>query len=137
MKNNFLEDIKTATNLFIDMRKASKEGKKITVNRTLEIPMFSVGNSFFDTIEGCTLSNCKESGVCVIAQKAFSELPYDIKCLLSNSPKDGEFVERANFWKRLLQPVMTSKQYHVAMTEILNWYIHIKKQRGGYIWNTV
>lgn len=124
-------DLKKAARLFIDMQAARKEEKKVTIVKSATIPVFNTGISFCSTIEGCVLANCKFQGVCDIANNAFSKLPYDVKLKLSYTPQYGEFIKRAHFWKELLQPVMTPKQFHVAMIQILDWYIHVKKMRKG------
>lgn len=61
------------------------------------------------------------------AERAFDGLPSEIKHSLQFSPKNGEFIIRANLWKSILRPVMPPQQYHMAMGHILHWYAHIKQ----------
>lgn len=127
MRNiGMIKDIKSAVNMFRDMRKARRTERE---NKMVEIPVFR-GGSFLDTVEGCTLANC-ENEIFEIAARTFSELHYDEKEKLIPLPRDGEFIDRANLWKELLSPVMTEKQLRKAMIRIIHWYIHIKHLNKG------
>lgn len=96
----------------------------------VSIPCVTLGPGFYDTVEGCTLSHCGRE-IRDIAQKAFYTLSPEVKHSLAFSPKDGEFVKRAQFWKTLLSFVMTSSQRRKAMIRILHWYIHVKQIHAG------
>ena len=111
------------------MRKARKAGQAVKVESTISVPVIQFGCSFYDTIEGCTLSWCNSETV-EASRKAFHSLQPEEKQLFTQSPKDGEFIERALFWKELLAPVMTPKNCHIAMIKIIEWYIHIKKMNS-------
>ena len=129
VNSSVLTDIKTAAGVFKDIRQSRKDGREIVIQKRVVIPvMGSVGLGFYDTVEGCTLSNCGND-IDAIARNAFRGLSNEEKYKLSGVPKDGEFIERANFWRELLRPVMTPRQYGVAITAILHWYIHIKHLR--------
>lgn len=125
MKNNILSDLKTSARLFLDMRKARKNGAEVIVEKKKVLPLIQTGG-FYGTVEGCTLSHL-DRAIVLKAQKAFKELPDEIKHQLQFSPEDGEFIERVRFWRDILNPVMDEKQYHIAMLEIIHWYICIKK----------
>ena len=124
MKSNLLSDAQTAVGLFKAMRRAVK------VESTISVPLMQSGAGFYDTVEGCTLSWCSRE-IIDASQKAFRSLQPEEKHLLAFAPKDGEFIERALFWKELLMPVMTSKNCHIAMIKIIEWYIHIKKMNSA------
>ena len=64
------------------------------------------------------------------SRKAFHSLQPEEKRLFTQTPKEGGFIERALFWKELLASVMTSKNCHIAMIKIIDWYIHIKKMHN-------
>lgn len=130
MIKNIICDAKNALDIFRDMRQERKKGNEITVQKKITVPYISVGASFYDTVEGCTLSWCGKD-IVVKSQEVFNSLPDEEKKRLANSPKHGEFVERAIFWKTLLKPVMTEKQCHIAMNRIIEWYIHIKQMQFG------
>jgi len=128
MKNNIMKDIKTAAGIFKDMRKARKEGAEIKIHKSVQRPLLNAGPGFYDTVEGCTLSNCSQE-IRTAAQKAFRELPCEEKRRLLNAPEDGEFIERLHFWEGLLQPVLLPGQFRTARAALIRWYIHIKRMR--------
>lgn len=65
------------------------------------------------------------------SRRAFHSLLPEEKNLFASAPENGEFVERALFWKELLTPVMTPKNCHKAMIKIIEWYIHIKEMHSA------
>lgn len=134
MKNNLVTDIKTAVNLFRDMRKERKNGCNIEVKKVVDVPIINCGPTFLNTVEGCRLIN-GEYQIFESAKQAYDKLSQDEKYKLAHAPKDGEFIERARFWKSVSKPVMDSKQYRTSMYLILSWYIHIKQMsvKGGAV----
>ena len=122
-------DLKVAAGIFVDMRKARKEGVEVEVKKTVQISFIQSGG-FYNTVEGSVLCNYGKD-VSNKAQEAFNSLPDEVKHRLQFSPKEGEYKERANLWRAILKPVMADKQYHVAMKAIVSWYIHIVKLRKG------
>ncbi|MCI9135444.1 MAG: hypothetical protein HFI31_14865 [Lachnospiraceae bacterium] len=125
MKNNILTDLKTSARLFLDIRKERKNWAEIVVEKKKVFPLIQTGG-FYGTVEGCTLSHL-DRAIVLKAQEAFKELPDEIKHQLQFLPKNGEFIERARFWRDILSPVMDGKQCHIAMLDIIHWYICIKK----------
>lgn len=81
--------------------------------------------AFYNTIEGCHLSNCGKK-----ADKtgliAFRSMPYEMQRAMEFAPKTGEFIERAQKWQEYLWQVAPGKAGHAAMVEILSWYRHMK-----------
>lgn len=129
MIKNFIDDIKIASNVFKTARQARKNGAdavKVTTEPLRKIPVITVGASFYDTVEGTVLSHC-ESEIVDYALEAFRALPPEERHRLSFSPEEGEFVKRANYWRDLLEPVLSPRQLSVAMQHILHWFVHIKK----------
>lgn len=122
---NLIKDIKTAANLFLDMRKARKNGNEIVVEEKKVFPVIRSGG-FYNTVEGCVLDGL-ERGIKQKAQEAFNELPDEVKYQLQFMPKSGEYKNRADLWRAILKPVMTDAQFHTAMGAIVDWYIHIIK----------
>lgn len=120
----FFSDLQTAVGLFTDMRKARKKGEEVEVRKYKQFPSIQSGG-FCNTVEGCVLSWLDRKIVDKV-QVAFDELPDDIKYLLQFAPKDGEFIDRAKFWRCLLRSVLTNEESRIAMMRILRWYIHIK-----------
>lgn len=134
MKNNLVTDVKTAVNLFRDMRKERKNGCNIEVKKVVDVPVINCGPTFFNTVEGCRLIN-GEYQIFESAKQAYDKLSQDEKYKLAHAPKDGEFIARAHFWKSVLRTTMDSKQYRTAIYLILSWYVHIKQMsvKGGAV----
>lgn len=126
--NYLFADIKTAAKAFGEVRKARKNGADKVEIKAQPLRVLPIINTvgFYNTVEGCTLSHC-EKEIVDIAQKAFNELPYEERHRLMFAPENGEFVERAIFWRTLLEPVMSKQQTGKAMQQIVHWYIHIKR----------
>lgn len=126
---NIVTDIKTAVKMFTEIRKARKEGVAVEVRQCRQLSFVRCGG-FYNTVEGLTLSYLDKK-IVDNSQEAFNRLPEDVKDLLYFSPKDGEFADRANFWRYLLEPVLTAGELRTAMICILRWYIHIKHMNLG------
>lgn len=128
MKNKLLSDIKTSLELFKNMRQIRKNGgSSIEVVQKVQIPLVKLGPGLYDTVEGSVLSQC-EKAVIDAALEAFGQLPYEEKHRLCFAPRDGEYLQRAKYWKRLLEPELTPKQCRTATMHILHWFIHVKKE---------
>lgn len=123
---NFFSDVKTAADIFLDIRKERKQGREVEVRKVKSLPVFCVGPGLLDTVEGIVLWNHSRQVYNKI-ENAFKALPDEEKKRQSFSPNDGEFIERANFWKTLVSSVLPPEQSRKAMMSILQWYIHIKQ----------
>lgn len=88
----------------------------------------SANHGFYGTIEGCCLSKCDRHTLRA-GERAYSALSHDARRPLLFSPENGEFIERATYWRELFRPAMTPQQLHKAMMCILDWYGHIKRMR--------
>ena len=130
MKGHLLADIQSATEIFAGVRRARKNGYRLF---TAYYKPFSFVRSggFYNTVEGCTLSHCGEE-IAGRAELAFDQLSEEGKKQLSFAPKDGEYADRAQLWGFLLRCELTPKQYHIAMAQILHWYIQIKRGQIGH-----
>lgn len=99
----------------------------IKKSKGVQIPVYE-GGAFCDSLEGCTLSNIRGHGDMVDRiQKTFNKLPLCERHPFLCVPKDGEYMARANYWKRLCGQVLDPQQCNIAMIKILEWYIHLKK----------
>lgn len=128
MKNNIINDLKIASAVFKDIRKARKEGAEVKIKKSVQAPFINNSPGFYDTVEGCTLAKCSRE-IRTAAQEAFRRLPCEEKKRLSNAPKDGEFIDRLHFWEKLLQPVLLPGQLRTAKGALIRWYIRIKRMR--------
>lgn len=122
----FFSDVKTAADVFTDIRRAGKEGTVVEIRKSRALPVFTAGPGILDTVEGCTLWNCNKDVFDEI-QDTFNILSVEEKRRLAFSPKNGEFIERASFWRALIASVLSPEQTRKAMLSILQWYIHIKQ----------
>lgn len=123
--SNFFKDAKKAIDIFTEIRKARKEGHEIEVRQLRQIPLYT-GNSFLNTVEGCTLINHEEF-IFEQVDEIFSQFSAEEQHRLAFAPKKGEFINRVNFWRENLSPVMTNRDYRKAMITIISWYIKIIK----------
>ncbi len=126
MMNNIVTDMKAAVNLFKDMRKARREGTGVVIKQCRELPFVKSGPGFYDTPEGCNLNHCGRR-IDKAAREAFAALPYEEKRRMCFTPKAGEYVERVDFWRHMLEPVLTAKELRAAMMRLLHLYIHCKR----------
>lgn len=122
----FLNDIKTATAFFRDLRR-QKPNDDIRV-----YPCIVTEYCFMDTIEGSVLFNC-DKDIYVKVSDFFKTLPLAARQSLSLSFENGGYIDRANFWRQALKQVLTEKEYQIAVRRILHWYIHCKqlKMKGA------
>ena len=130
---DLIKDIKSAVSIFRDMRKARRTARENEANGIMMLPKLQ-GASLFNTVEGTVLSYCGKD-ITEAACKAFKELNHEKRNQLCFSPRNGEFIDRADFWRELLSSVMTEKQLRKAMIRIIHWYIHINhlnKEGKGY-----
>lgn len=84
---------------------------------------------WYSTMEGCLFAN--RSRELERAVKAvFSTFDEETKHRLTFAPKyrKKEWVERAAFWREKLQ-CLPSKQYHLAMSYIIQHYIRCVRNR--------
>jgi len=125
----FIEDIKTSANLYRKLRRARKDGREMEVKTAVRIPVLTLGPRFLDSIEGCLIYN-SDRKLYGAVQSVFNSLPYEAKRKLIFTPSDGGFVDRARFWKYILRPALSPKQYHKAMLLILNGYTTLKCRRA-------
>lgn len=127
--HNLLSDVKTTTKLFNEIRKARKsgaDGVKVSMQPVRRFPVINKGAGLYDTIEGCVLSHC-DGEINKAANEVFNALPVEERSRLARDIENGEFIERANYWRELLNPVLSPRQLNVAMMQIIHWYIHIKR----------
>lgn len=103
--------------MFMEIRKVRKEGAAVEVRQCQQLSFIKCGG-FYNTVEGLTLADLNKK-IADSFQKAFNGLAEDVKDLLYYSPKDGEFADRANFWRYLLEPVLTAEELRIAMICIL------------------
>lgn len=127
--NNLLSDVKTSAKVFGEIRKARKsgaDGVRVNAQPVKRLSIINSGAGLYDTIEGCVLSRC-DRGITKAANEVFNALPVEERNRLAKDIENGEFIERADYWRELLKPVLSPKQLRDAMIQIIHWYIHIKR----------
>jgi len=125
---DIFNDIKTAVRLTGEIRKARRDGYRLEVKKTLSVPVVRFGYWGF-TMESSILHG--ELGKAV--RTVFKTLPEGQQHALTFTPEKGEWAARARFWKALLKPVLSSNQYHEAMSKIIGWYVHCVRQNLGVV----
>ena len=126
MKNNILSDIGTAARLFKDIRQARKDGKTLEIKQSVQVPCIKSSPAFLDTVEGCTLAG-RNWKLYEIVKPIFDTFSYDDKRMLAFAPKDGDFIERIQFWQNALKYTIKPTLYHVVIFTIIQRFIHIKQ----------
>ncbi len=116
----FLNDFKTALAFFMDLRRIKP------VDNIKTCTSIEMGYSLLDTVEGTVLYNCGKN-IYTKANGFFKTLPYETKRFLAFSPNDGEYIDRAKFWKQALKPILSEKEYRIAVRRLLHWFIHCKQ----------
>lgn len=118
---NILQGIKTAANVFGEVRKARKagaDGCQLHIARS--VPVYHLGY-WIETMEGCLFYGQKWQPV----RDVFGNFPEETKRALVFTPKGhGEWAERARFWARELKPALPPELYHDAMLCLIGWYAH-------------
>lgn len=127
MKNNILSDIGTAARLFKEIRQVREDKKTLEIKQCARVSCYKLSPAFLDTVEGCTLvgHNYKlyES-----VKPIFDTFSYDEKRMLAFAPKDGDFIERVQFWQNALKYTIEPTLYHVVIFTIIQRFIHIKQR---------
>lgn len=104
-----------------DAAAALKESPRI-------IPLIYVGLNLFDTMESCRLANCGRD-IWEPVEKVYPALTDQTKSILTADHEDGEFLKRAQMWRKILIATLPREGYHKAMAAILRWYIRLKQTR--------
>lgn len=125
---NILQDIRTAANLFGEVRKARKAGADgFQVRSFRSVPVYHMGY-WGGTMEGCLFYGQKWKPI----RDVFGSFPEDVQRSLTFTPKGhGEWVERARFWARELKPALQPEMYHEAMLRLIGWYAHCLRRRAA------
>lgn len=100
---------------------------RIKPKKTCTIPCYEVNAGFLGSVEGCCLYAASRKDVYPTVKAVFDALSPATKHALLFSPKPGEWVERAKFWRDTLRPSLSDRQYYAAMSIILKWYIRCVK----------
>ena len=100
---------------------------RIRPKKTRTLPCYEVNAGFLGTVEGGCLFAASRNDVYPTVKAVFDTMPPATRHILLFSPKTGEWVERAQFWREALRQALPDQQYYVAMSIILKWYIRCVK----------
>ena len=128
-----MQDIKTAANVFGAVRRARKAGASgVQIKPVQTLPIITLAPGYYNTMEGClTYKLGRDTDNAVRA--VFKSLPYETQRRLEFTPKKpGEWVERARFWQRELEPVLPPKMKHEVMMLFIGWYAHCIRSGAAY-----
>lgn len=130
---NILQDIKTAANVFGEVRKARKSGASaVQIKPVYTVPCVTFKPAYLNTIEGCLTWKCGRDADRAVME-VFKSLPYEVQRRLEFTPLEpGGWGERARFWQQQLKPVLPPKMYHDVIILFIEWYIHcLKREKAG------
>ena len=99
---------------------------RIKPKESRAIPCYDMKIAFLNTVEGCCLFAASRE-ICKAVKAVFYTLSPEVQYMLIFSPKAGEWAARAQFWRDTLREALPEKQYYLAMSIILKWYIHCVK----------
>ena len=91
------------------------------------IPCYEVNAGFLGSVEGCCLYAASRKDVYPSVKAVFDTLSPATRHALLFSPKSCQRVERAKFWRDTLRPALPDREYYIAMSIILKWYIRCVK----------
>lgn len=131
MVKNVVADLRTAAKFFVRAREARKRGVDLQVQEMVSLPVLKL-TGWNSLLEG-TLFRDKETDAAVRA--AFYRLNPEIqRNLIRFTPKTSRgWLERAQFWREILEPALPTKMYHEAMIRLCSWYRHCINLREGKI----
>jgi len=130
IKMQFLQNIRTAANVFGAVRKARKAGADaVQIRAVYSVPVYVPKPAFLNTIEGCQAWNSGRD-VYKAVLEVFKSLPYETQRRLEFTPKGpGEWVERAQFWQQQLKPALPPEMYCDVMILFIHWYAHCLRMK--------
>lgn len=85
------------------------------------VPVYRVGLSFLDTLEGGALFEIDQKTAGKISG-AFKALPEETRKRYTATPAPGGYLERLQEWSELIRPVLTETEYHEARRVLLLEY---------------
>lgn len=101
---------------------------RIKPKRPYTIPCYEVNTGFLGSVEGCCLLAASQKDVYLAVEAVFDKMPSATRHALLFSPKSGQRVARAKFWRDTLRPALPDRQYYTAMSIILKRYIRSVKE---------
>lgn len=106
-------------------KKCRKTGQRVDASRAgiTVLPVFDMGASIFDTVEGCALRGQAFTDV----YSVFKLLSPETRQTLAFSPNAEEIIDRVRFWQTALKPILPPKRYHAAMGRIIHCYARIHR----------
>lgn len=127
-----LQDVKTAAEVFGEIRKARRAGASaVQVRPVYRVPAVRLGY-FTATMEACLFQGGTSHGnTFKTINDAFKTLPEDVQHSLTFTPPPGGWAERARLWGDLLRPVLPDALYHEAMLTLLRHYSKCVRRRLG------
>ena len=121
---NILQDIKTAANVFGEVRKARKAGASgVQVKPVYTVPAVHFGYWGF-TMEGCLFDGPKWQPL----RDVFNSFPEETQHALTFAPGDGEWGDRVRFWKEALRDTLEPDLYHEMILTLVRWGIRCRQR---------
>ena len=127
MSKGYLAALKTEYHA----QKLRKQGRDAVIavvcpkEATVRLPVITVGLGLLDTVEGCTLWNHTTKPQRSALMAAYRAVDEPTRRAMAYSPKRGEFVRRAAWWRDLLEGVLAPEDVPGAMVAVISWYRRI------------
>lgn len=125
----FMSDLHTAAKAFARAREARKQGVDLQAQEMVSLPVLKL-TGWASLLEG-TLFHDRETDRAIRA--VFYRLNPEIqRNLIRFTPKTSRgWLERAQFWREILEPALPTKMYHEVMIRLCSWYRHCINLRKG------
>lgn len=119
-----IQDVKNLVKLVPEVHEARKAGADVQIKKIWSVPAIKIGYWSF-TIEACLLCGSKWQPLIDV----FLGFDEETQQALTFLPKDGEWANRARFWKRSLRPTLEPDLYHEAMLTFVQHYVKCVRRR--------
>lgn len=126
-RGNIFTDISAAVKLTGEVRKARKAGADaVQIRPVYNVPVLKTSYWVW-TMEACLMHGGEtERAVAAV----FDTLPEPVQHSLTFAPRNqGEWADRARFWRQQLKPDLPPEIYHKVMILFIGWYAHCLRQR--------
>ena len=121
-KGDFILGYLSALKKEHEVKKARKRGENISLGHVRQIPVITMSTGLLNTIEGCTWWNHLSRDTYQKIKEEYREVPETIRNQMMFTPKHGERVGRAKWWRVFLQSFLSEKEVARAMVALIKWY---------------
>ena len=102
------------------VHRARKLGRATHI--AVSLPVIKMSNGLINTVEGSVLTNCLTREQYNAVNARYKEVSEVTRQAMVCSAKSGEYLARAQWWRRFLLETLCEKDAHGAMIALLRWY---------------